>query len=366
MNFVETFLKLTEYTTPFKSESDLESLLSEMVPDLRKDQIGNYHVIIGDSETFFTAHLDNYCKTKQKVTQILNEGNVISTDGKTILGADNKAGVCVLLYLISNNVPGHYCFFIGEEPITSGGCYGSFLLNKYYKDIKKYKRAISFDRKAEGSIITRQMAQRCCSNAFANALIKEFSDNGLEMKKDTTGYYTDSASFLDNIEEVTNISVGVYNEHTVEEYVDLSYTEKVAKAAAKIDWENLPVQREAIEWYDKNKSVIKDNNADIRLDKTKESIQKSDEDLFNLLSGYLSKLGYSFMSPKFENTKIMSFNKWFEEKPIEVIVYKGSVLIFRENISYDLTREEPMSIEDIKYHINYRIERGYNRNYIND
>jgi len=35
------------------------------------------------------------------------------TDGNTILEADNKAVVLVLIYLISNNVPGHYCFFLG-------------------------------------------------------------------------------------------------------------------------------------------------------------------------------------------------------------------------------------------------------------
>lgn len=367
MNFVETFLKLTEYTTPFKSESDLENILNELIPDLKKDQIGNYHKVIGNSETLFTAHLDNYCKKKEKVNHVISEGNVISTDGKTILGADNKAGVCVLLYLISNNVPGHYCFFIGEEPILSGGCYGSFLFNKYYKDIKKYKRAISFDRKAEGSIITRQMAQRCCSNTFADALIREFETYGLQMKKDAKGYYTDSASFLSSIEEVTNISVGVYKEHTVEEYVDLNYTEKIAKAASLINWENLPVQRKAIDWYDRNKSIVASNNADLlNLSKTDDSVFASDEELFNLLSSYLSKLGYCFMSPKFDNTKVLLFNKWFEEKPIEVLVYKGSVYIFRESISYNLARKDPMDMEDIKYYIDYKIERGYSKNYVND
>src|SRR4051812_25253002 len=98
-NFRETFLQLTEYTTPYKTETDLEEFLIERIPDLRRDAIGNYHKIIGESETLFTCHLDNYCKTKEKVNHVI-EGNIISTDKTTVLGGDNKAGVTILLYLI--------------------------------------------------------------------------------------------------------------------------------------------------------------------------------------------------------------------------------------------------------------------------
>src|ERR1022692_2818818 len=113
MDIKETFLKLTEYTTPFKHEADLLPCLPSGV---KKDKIGNYYIKIGESETLFTCHLDNYCTKKEKVThefkKLKTGGTKIKTDEKTILGADNKAGVTILLYLIDQKVPGTYFFFI--------------------------------------------------------------------------------------------------------------------------------------------------------------------------------------------------------------------------------------------------------------
>ena len=181
----EIFLKLTEFTTPYGNESDLENLLH-----LKKDKWGNYYTKVGESQTLFTCHLDNYCKTKEKINHVI-DGDIIKTDGKTILGADNKAGVVTLLYMIDKGVPGFYYFFIGEEPILTNGTFGSSLVvNNKPRFLRGFKRAIAFDRKHKGSIITRQMAQQCCSDVFADALIKEFSKAGTIMRKDTTGYYT--------------------------------------------------------------------------------------------------------------------------------------------------------------------------------
>ena len=52
MNFLKTFLALTEYTIPFGYEHTLERLLPE---GFTKDQWGNYFYEIGDSKTLFTA-----------------------------------------------------------------------------------------------------------------------------------------------------------------------------------------------------------------------------------------------------------------------------------------------------------------------
>jgi hypothetical protein len=66
MNIKEIFLQLTEFTTPYQTEFELEPLLPK---SLKKDEWGNYYIQIGSSETFFTCHLDNYCKTKEKINQ---------------------------------------------------------------------------------------------------------------------------------------------------------------------------------------------------------------------------------------------------------------------------------------------------------
>jgi hypothetical protein len=244
MNFKKTFLKLTEWTIPFGNEVELEPLLPS---GWKKDSVGNYYYQIGNSTTLFTSHLDVASDKKEKVNHII-DGNIIKTDGTTILGGDNKAGCCILFYLILSKVPGTYYFFLGEESaVHKNYPFGSLMVIEKNPDFfKNFRRAIAFDRKQTGELITRQFGYNCCSDEFASALISEFQKQGVEYKKDKTGYYTDSAFFGGLIPEITNLSCGVWNEHTTNEYVDISYIEKVAEAASKVDWEKLPTIRKVV------------------------------------------------------------------------------------------------------------------------
>ena len=133
--------------------------------------------------------MDTACKSYENVTHII-EGNLIKTDGKTILGADDKAGMTILLWMIKHNVPGLYCFFIGEEV----GCIGSKAASKDPQFLK-YDRMISFDRRGTTSVITHQSSKRCCSDKFAIELANQLNQSGLELAPDDTGVYTDSAEF---------------------------------------------------------------------------------------------------------------------------------------------------------------------------
>lgn len=239
---LETFLRLTNKTYPFGTEDLLvEELISEGIfPDtLQKDEHGNYFYKIGQSRTIFASHLDTACKDQTSVSHIF-ENNYIKTDGKTILGADDKAGVTIMLFLISKNVPGLYYFFVGEEV----GCIGSGLAAKYGDFKGNYDRIISFDRKGTGSVITFQSSIRCCSNRFADSIAKELNSYGLNYSKDEGGVYTDSAEFIDVIPECTNISVGYYKEHTTNESQDIEHLSKLAEVCSKINWELLPTERD--------------------------------------------------------------------------------------------------------------------------
>jgi hypothetical protein len=246
MNIKNTFLKLTSKTYPYGFEEDLEHFLPKK---FKKDLSGNYFYKLGDSKTAFTCHLDTACLEQVKVNHII-DGNMIRTNGKSILGADDKAGMTILLYMIEHNVPGLYCFFIGEEVGCIGSGYAS-LDNSY----KVYDRIISFDRRGTTSVITHQSSKRCCSDEFAKSLVKEFNKYDLSMIADDTGIYTDSAEFITVISECTNISVGYYNEHTYNECQDIVYLEKLAKAVVRIDWESLPTKRKTnvIEYKSKPK-----------------------------------------------------------------------------------------------------------------
>jgi hypothetical protein len=236
MNIKETFLKLTSRTYPYGNEHRLRYMLPK---DIMRDKHGNFYYQIGKSKTIFACHLDTVSKKYEEVTHVI-EGNIIKTNGKTILGADDKAGMCVLLYMMEQKIPGTYFFYIGEEV----GCIGSKAAaskdKKFYSD---YDKIISFDRKDVCSIITHQSWERCCSDSFANALSKEFISLGLDLKPDDTGVGTDSAQFTDIIPECTNISVGYYKEHTHDESQDIDFLEKLCMACALIDWDKLPVKR---------------------------------------------------------------------------------------------------------------------------
>jgi len=234
-----TFLSLTTKTYPHGHEEEVLNFL----PSLEKDQFGNYYKIIGKSETMFTSHLDTADRQQKNVavySTILAEGDeMLVTDNTSILGADDKSGVSVMLYMMAHNIPGIYYFFIGEE---RGGI-GSHQVAGVFdtvEHLKGMKRCVSFDRRNYYSIITSQLGRQCCSDQFAQALANELNKSGLSIALDPTGVYTDSASFIDEIPECTNISVGYFSEHTDRESQNISYLERLAKACLSVKWEELP------------------------------------------------------------------------------------------------------------------------------
>jgi hypothetical protein len=239
-----TFLKLTSKTYPYGTEDELvEDMIRQGIfPNLEKDDWGNYLIKIGQSRTIFTAHLDTACRDQVDVKHYISKQQIVTTDGKTILGADDKAGVTILLWLVKNNIPGLYYFFIGEEV----GCVGSSAASVYGQFKGFYDRVISFDRRGTNSVITFQSSSRSCSDEFANELSAQLNKfSNLYYKADNTGVYTDSAEFVDIVPECTNISVGYQSEHTFCESQDLYHLNKLALACLDVKWEELPTKRVA-------------------------------------------------------------------------------------------------------------------------
>ena len=231
-----TFLKLTEYNIPHGDEYKLVDLL----PDgIEADEYGNFVYTIGESRTMFTAHLDDasWGRGDKKVKHVI-DGKFIRTNGKNILGADDKAGVTLLMYMINKGVKGTYYFFLGEESGMVGAKGIINIKRQWFKD--SFDRCISFDRRAYGSIISRQMGRQCCSMEFVNALKKQYESNGLPHRNDPGGTFTDSASFINIIPECSNISVGYFREHSYSESQDIEYLEKLCEASSKVKWEELP------------------------------------------------------------------------------------------------------------------------------
>ncbi len=243
MNVIETFLRLTSRTYPYGSEQELFDLLPEY---LDFDEFGNRYIQIGDKvSTMFTSHLDTATSQKCEVNHVI-DGKICKTDGTSILGADDKAGVTIMLWMIWNKIPGLYYFFLGEEV----GCVGSKALATKLKSqkIEGITKVISFDRRGHDSVITYQASSRCCSETFAQALADQLNAKNtlFKYKPDPTGIWTDSAQFVKIYPECTNISVGYKNEHTSHESQDLDHLEQLADACLLVDWESLPVERDPI------------------------------------------------------------------------------------------------------------------------
>jgi hypothetical protein len=205
------------------------------------DAVGNIHVDIrhGVSTSLFVAHVDtvHYKGGKNKV---------IKTDKKwsangAPLGADDGAGVALLMHMINAQVPGYYVFTQGEE---CGGIGAKWLAKNMPGLLAQFKRAIAFDRRATYSVITHQGWGRCASDEFGEALADAFNKRDMLFMTDDTGVYTDTAEFVDIIPECTNISVGYDMEHSDRETLDMDHFLQLCKVVLKIDWEALPAVRD--------------------------------------------------------------------------------------------------------------------------
>lgn len=242
--YKDLFLGLTEVTVPHGSEYMFYHGYMRALIDIDLTQRGeNFYYVVGDglaSKTLFCSHLDTAGRDVSRKVYHQEFNSTIFTRGDTILGADNKAGVATLLYLINQGVPGTYYFFAGEEV---GGIGSRFASQNDTEFFKHFDRAIAFDRRDKGSIISHQWGGRCASPDFVSALSGEYGSSGVKMHGDPGGSFTDTASFTDQIEECTNISIGFNREHSTSESLNIDYAYQVAMASAQVDWESLPTAR---------------------------------------------------------------------------------------------------------------------------
>ncbi len=224
-----------------------EQWLYERVPagfDKFFDGCGNLHVdarITADNKTLFVAHIDTVHRADGP-NKIRKTHGTWYADGAP-LGADDGAGVAMLMHLMHSGVPGYYIFTQGEE---CGGIGAKFVANNYAELLAQFDRAIAFDRRGIGSVITPQGWGRCASDTFGIALADALNnaDATLMYLADNTGVYTDTAEFVDIIPECTNISVGYYSEHSENERLDIFHYIALSKAVLLVDWDNLPTERD--------------------------------------------------------------------------------------------------------------------------
>jgi len=207
------------------------------------DGAGNLHIDnrIAGSKTLFIAHIDTVHK-EVGANKIRKTATHWYADGAP-LGADDGAGVAMLMHLIHADVKGYYIFSQGEE---CGGIGAKHIATHHTDLLAQFDRAIAFDRRGIDSVISHQGMGRCASDVFCEALANDLNafDDTLMYSPDDTGVYTDTAEFTDIIPECTNISVGYYSEHGDQENLDIVHFEALSNAVLKVVWDSLPTDRD--------------------------------------------------------------------------------------------------------------------------
>ncbi len=199
--------------------------------------------------TLFSAHVDtvHHMGGRQIVTHDPFMGLVYVDKDASCLGADDGAGVWLLLRMIEAKVPGTYLFHRGEE---RGGIGSSAMSRDPHisERLRGYDHAIAFDRRGTSDLITHQRGgTRGCSDAFANELCARLNGGGLSYAPCDGGTFTDTANYFQLIPECINLSVGYEMEHTSNETLDLQHLYALALVACDPrTWADLPVKRDPV------------------------------------------------------------------------------------------------------------------------
>ena len=157
------------------------------------------------------------------------------------LGADDGAGVWLLLQMIDQNKPGTYIFHRGEE---RGGISAHANLKAHLQFLTKFDIAVAFDRPRNNEVITHQGGQECASDKCALALCAALNKHGMGYSPSPRGSFTDTKVYRGVIAECFNMGVGYESQHSRSETQDYGHLVAMLNAIMLIDWESLPVDRD--------------------------------------------------------------------------------------------------------------------------
>lgn len=234
----------------------------DVIPGMESDSFGNRFLkIAGDGDSvIWASHIDTVHR-KGGTQKIRKRADLITlaADSKSrCLGADDGAGVWLMLQMITEGKPGVYIFHRAEE---CGGL-GSDFIASYSANITADASAIiSLDRFGFDSVVTHQ-GGRSCSDTFAQSLADGLGLDNL--KPDDTGLFTDSANYVDVIGECTNLSVGYFGHHTTAESLDVGFICLLRSKLLALDSSALVIERAAgdSQWADDDDSDFRYNDND--------------------------------------------------------------------------------------------------------
>jgi len=249
---VKKSLNILSYKRPAGSKTEKEAIKKfiDVLPNVHIDGFGNRIVRVGtDNTTMFSCHTDTVHRTEgmQQPLYDPNKGEIFVQHDEC-LGADDGAGIVIMIALIKANINGLYVFHREEE---IGGNGSNYIQQHTPELVDGILRCIAFDRRGTESIITHQGFERCCSDKFCEEFAQELMKSGKWFFPDNTGSFTDSANYTHLIPECTNLSCGYDSEHTSSETLDVVFVQELINALVNVDFDNLITERDpCIEDYD--------------------------------------------------------------------------------------------------------------------
>lgn len=207
----------------------------------------------GDTEVMFSCHVDTVddwqsCQQASAKKKLVYDPamSIIGLDTShkvgTCLGADDGAGIWLMLKMIEAKVPGTYVFHRGEEV---GGLSAKGNAKDHKAFFSTFKQAIAFDRHMNTDVIIQQGGSICASATYGAALAAALNaGSGFAYKEATNGVFTDTKEYRGIISECVNIAVGYQSQHGSSEFQDWEHLEGLMKKVTTMKWHELPTSRE--------------------------------------------------------------------------------------------------------------------------
>ena len=202
---MEELYEILKYKRPYGSSEEEMCIAMhlDIIPGIKKDDFGNRMITVGENPTvLFSSHTDTVHR-KGGTQTICNdlEKQVLYKDDDECLGADDGAGMWLMINMINEKIPGLYIFHRGEECGVLGS---SYIAHETPEILDNITKAIAFDRRGTKDIINRQAGGKCCSQEVVDSL-SEALDMGHSA---ATGSFTDTANYTRLVEEGTTVSCG--------------------------------------------------------------------------------------------------------------------------------------------------------------
>ena len=181
----------------------------------------DYIIAEGTTPIALVAHLDTVFPERNKALEMFYDQKQQVLWSPQGLGADDRAGICMILDILENTKLRPHLIFTCNEETTGSGAFELSLINNPFNELCY---VIELDRHGKNDCVFYT-----CDNPEFTKYIESF---GFETD---LGTYTDIDIFAPEWGiAAVNLSIGYYNEHSYVEYLNLHQWDETRKKVIKM------------------------------------------------------------------------------------------------------------------------------------